>query len=111
MTPTLFFVHGGDSAWPWSDVDLAMERSRLGHGQKGNCARTLETALRRATLSGWGDQSVSPASFDRTKICFPLFLLALMDWLLMAAEQGLQIIAGGDGGKAGYHVVGNEAFA
>ena len=29
----------------------------------------------------------------------------------MAAEQGLQIIAGGDGGKAGYHVVGNEASA
>ena len=33
------------------------------------------------------------------------------DWLLMAAEQGLQIIAAGDGGKAGYHVVGNEASA
>ena len=29
----------------------------------------------------------------------------------MAAEQGLQISAGGDGGKAGYHVIGNEAFA
>ena len=30
---------------------------------------------------------------------------------LMGAEQGLQISTGGDGGKAGYHVVGNEAFA
>ena len=29
----------------------------------------------------------------------------------MAAEQCHQVIAGGDGGKAGYHVVGNEAFA
>ena len=29
----------------------------------------------------------------------------------MAAEQGLQIIAGRDGGKAGCHVVGNEASA
>ena len=31
--------------------------------------------------------------------------------LLMAAEQGHQIIAGGDGGKAGYDAIGNEAFA
>ena len=29
----------------------------------------------------------------------------------MAAEQGHQIIAGGNGGKAGYHVVGYEGFA
>ena len=29
----------------------------------------------------------------------------------MAAEQGFQIIAGGDGGKLGDRVVGNEAFA
>ena len=33
------------------------------------------------------------------------------DWPLMAAEQGLQIIAGGDGGESGYHVIGNEASA
>ena len=33
------------------------------------------------------------------------------DWLLIAAEQSFQIIASGDGGKTGYHVVGNEASA
>ena len=33
------------------------------------------------------------------------------DWPLMAAEQGLQIIACGDGGESGYHVIGNEASA
>ena len=35
MTPTPFFVHGRDSVWPWSEACLAMERSRLVHGQKG----------------------------------------------------------------------------
>ena len=34
MTPRPFFGHEARPVWPWSETCLAMERSRLGHGQK-----------------------------------------------------------------------------